>query len=212
MKMKLACGWLLAGLMTANLWAADIVLPPPDKSGGMPLMEAITARQSRRDMTDKPLTAQQFSDLCYVANGISRGDGKRTIPTARNVQDLELFVAMADGLFRYDAARNLLVQVGKKDLRPFTGKQRKMHTTAPVVLIYVSDFDKFKGFPEDMKVFYAANHAGYASQNVYLYAASAKLATVVCNLVDKPVLAREMRLGPQYRIQLTQPVGYPPAK
>ncbi|MGE4565032.1 MAG: SagB/ThcOx family dehydrogenase [Victivallaceae bacterium] len=203
---------LIAVLSLGSLIAAEdlIKLPPPQKTGGMPLMEAITARRTRRDMTAAPLSLQQLSDICYVACGISREDGRRTIPTARNIQDLMLYVALKDGLYLYNPKDNALELKEKRDLREFTGIQKKMHQNSAAVLIYASDYDRFGSIPEDTRVFYAANHAGYASQNVYLYAASTNLATVVCNAVDKPKLSREMKLPPNLKIQLTQPLG-PPA-
>ena len=83
-----------------------------------------------------------------------------------------------------------------------------IHKTAPIVLIYVGDVSKI-GKNAAEKVFYAANHAGYASQNVYLYCTSAGLATVVCGLVNKPELEKAMELPGTKRVQLTQPVAYP---
>ncbi len=204
---------LIAALTLGTLFAAEalIKLPPPQKTGGMPLMEAITARRTRRDMTAAALPLQQLSDICYVACGINREDGRRTIPTARNIQDLMLYVALKDGLYLYNPKDHTLELKDKRDLREFTGIQKKMHQNSGAVLIYVSDFDRYTTIPEDMRVFYAANHTGYASENVYLYAASAGLATVVCNAVDKPKLGREMKLSANLKIQLTQPIGIPAA-
>ena len=62
---------------------------------------------------------------------------------------------------------------------------------------------------ESDKVFYAATDTGFVSQNVYLYCASEGLATVVIGMVDKPVLAAKMKLRPEQKVVLTQPVGYP---
>ena len=207
--------WRLGGLLmalacVAGAAEAEIKLVKPETTGGKPLMEVNTARKSGRSFAKKALTDQQLSNLLYAANGISRQDGRRTVPTARNVQDMEVYVALPSGMYLYDAASHSLKLKVAKDLRRYCGKQ-PFHGKAALVLVYVSDLDKYKAMnmTEEQAAFYAPNHAGYISQNVYLYAASAGLSTVVCNMVDKPALSRQMKLRPQYSIILTQPVGVP---
>lgn len=207
--------WRLGGLLmafacVAGAAEAEIKLVKPDTAGGKPLMEVIAARRSNRSFAPKALTDQQMSDLLYAANGISGKDGRRTVPTARNVQDMDVYVALPQGMYLYDAAAHSLKLTVPGDLRKYCGKQ-PFHGKAALVLVYVSNVDKYKAMnmSEDQAEFYAPNHAGYISQNVYLYAASAGLSTVVCNMVDKKNLARRMKLGPQYTVILTQPVGVP---
>ena len=192
-----------------NLCAAEktIKLPPPDKAGGKPLMQCLTERKSERKFDSKPLPPQILSDLLYAADGISRPDGRKTVPTARNLQSQEVYAAMADGLYLYHPKTHSLDLVKAGDIREKCGMQA-IHKTAPIVLIYVGDVSKI-GKNAAEKVFYAANHAGYASQNVYLYCTSAALATVVCGLVNKPELEKVMELPGTKRVQLTQPVAYP---
>lgn len=208
---KFASFVLSAAFLAAsmNLCAAEktIKLPPPDKAGGKPLMQCLTERKSERKFDSKPLPPQILSDLLYAADGISRPDGRKTVPTARNLQSQEVYAAMADGLYLYHPKTHSLDLVKAGDIREKCGMQA-IHKTAPIVLIYVGDVSKI-GKNAAEKVFYAANHAGYASQNVYLYCTSAGLATVVCGLVNKPELEKAMELPGTKRIQLTQPVAYP---
>ena len=194
---------------SATLSAAEksIKLPQPDKTGGKPLMQCLTERKSERKFDSKPLPAQMLSNLFYAADGISRPDGRKTVPTARNLQSQDVYAAMADGLYLYNPKTHSLDLVKPGDIRDKCGKQA-IHKIAPVVLIYVGDVSKI-GKNAAEKVFYAANHAGYASQNVYLYCASAGLATVVCGLVDKPALEKAIGLPNTKRVQLTQPVAFP---
>ena len=208
---KFASFVLSAAFLAAsmNLCAAEktIKLPPPDKAGGKPLMQCLTERKSERKFDSKPLPPQILSDLLYAADGISRPDGRKTVPTARNLQSREVYAAMADGLYLYHPKTHSLDLVKAGDIREKCGMQA-IHKTAPIVLIYVGDVSKI-GKNAAEKVFYAANHAGYASQNVYLYCTSAGLATVVCGLVNKPELEKVMELPGTKRVQLTQPVAYP---
>ena len=208
---KFASFVLSAAFLAAsmNLCAAEktIKLPPPDKAGGKQLMQCLTERKSERKFDSKPLPPQILSDLLYAADGISRPDGRKTVPTARNLQSQEVYAAMADGLYLYHPKTHSLDLVKAGDIREKCGMQA-IHKTAPIVLIYVGDVSKI-GKNAAEKVFYAANHAGYASQNVYLYCTSAGLATVVCGLVNKPELEKVMELPGTKRVQLTQPVAYP---
>jgi SagB-type dehydrogenase family enzyme len=185
--------------------AADIKLPEPQKTGGMPLMEALNARQTQRTFSAKPLSEQQLANLLWAAFGINRDNGKRTAPSARNTQEISIYVALPSGLYLYQAKSNTLEQISEQDIRALVGRQAFVKT-APVGLIYVSDYDIIKGESE----FYSATDTGYISQNVYLFCASAGMNTVVLGSVDKPALQTAMKLKPSQHVILTQPVGFPP--
>ena len=192
---------------TMALFAQDLKLPAPDTKGGKPLMECMTLRKSSRSFDSKALPPQVLANIFYAADGISRADGRKTVPTARNAQNQMIYAATADGLWLYQPKTNTLKKLGSKDIRALCGGQ-KFHAKAPLVLIYVAEPEKVGKTPEQQQN-YAANHAGYASQNVYLYAASEGLATVVCAMVDRNTLAKAMDLPANQQIMYTQPIGYP---
>lgn len=186
-----------------------IVLPPPQIKGGMPLMEAIAGRHSVRSYSEAMLSLDQLSTLFFAAHGISRPDSKkRTTPTAMNWQNMEVYVATKVGLFVYDAAQHSLVPVLSDDIRALTGKQPFV-AKAPVNLIYVSDDSRLDVAEEPQKARYSAAHAGFISQNVYLYCTSAGLATVVRAYYDEEALHDAMKLPESKRIVLAQTVGLP---
>lgn len=203
--MKKTAGILLAYAVCFSAFAQDIALPAPRKTGGMPLMEALNARQTQRTFSAEPLSEQMLADLLWAAFGVNRDDGKRTAPSARNMQEIDIYVALPSGLYLYDAKQNLLSQWLKEDIREKTGKQ-PFTQKAPVNLIYVADFDRIRGETE----FYSAADTGFISQNVYLFCASEGLHTVVLGWVDKDALHDAMKLKPSQHIILTQPVGFPP--
>jgi nitroreductase len=186
-----------------------VTLVKPQASGGKPLLEALAKRQSTRAFDARKLPPQTLSNLLWAADGINRPDsGKRTAPSAMNRQEIGIYVATAEGLYLYDAKANRLDPVLAKDIRPYAGGQPFVKT-APVVLIYVADYAKMGDLPQDVKDFYSATDTGFISQNVYLYCASEGLATVVLGWVDKPALAKIMKLRDDQKIILSQPVGYP---
>jgi hypothetical protein len=100
-----------------------------------------------------------------------------------------------------------LIPVLPDDIRALTGRQDFVKD-APVNLIYVSDLSRMTRALVSDRDFYAATHAGFISQNVYLFCASEGLATVVRASIDRPALARAMRLRSDQKITLAQTVGY----
>jgi len=185
-----------------------INLPLPKMTGGKPLMDTLKERKSSRSFTSRELSIEVLSNLLWAAFGINRPEsGKRTAPSASNMQEIDIYVAMKKGLYLYNPKQNVLEPIMARDIREFTGKQA-FTQVAPVNLIYVADLSKLNGDSDD-KIFYPSNHVGYISQNVYLFCASEGLATVILGWVDKPALAKIMNLGENQRIILTQPVGYP---
>ena len=212
MKTRIAIFAAFFTIMAVTCFAEEakvIKLPTPETQGGKPLMQALKDRRSDRYFSGKELPLQVLSDLLWAACGINRPDsGRRTAPTAKNMQEIDVYVAKAEGLYLYDAAANSLVMVLSEDIRKATGGQPFVGT-APVELIFVAEMSRMSGMPADAADFYAATDTGFVSQNVYLYSASAGLATVVRGWVDKPALAKAMKLRPSQKVILTQTVGYP---
>ncbi|MBK7189016.1 MAG: SagB/ThcOx family dehydrogenase [bacterium] len=189
-----------------------VALPTPTTSGGLPLLTALAQRQSARELSPDPLPLALLSDLLWAANGVNRPEtGKRTAATARNWQNLEVYAVTAAGVFRYDAEAHELVAVAAGDHRAATGKQPFV-AGAPLNLVYVSDVAKMAGVENEGDGFrYDGVHAGIVAQNVYLFAASAELATVLRAMVDRAALAGVLGLPATQRVIMAQSVGFPAA-
>jgi nitroreductase len=186
-----------------------IKLPAPQTEGGKPLMQVLKERKSMREFSDKELPPQMLSDLLWAAFGINRPEkGGRTAPTAKNMQEIDVYVAKAEGLYLYDAKENMLSPVLAGDIRAVTGEQPFVKY-APINLVFVVDYAKMSGMEESSQKFYAATDTGYISENVYLYCASAGLNTVVRGWVNKPALEKAMKLRSDQKVILAQTVGYP---
>lgn len=188
-------------MVTSCANAQDIKLPEPQKNGGKPLMEALSVRQSAREFDSKELDNQTLSNLLWAAYGFNRDD-KRTAPSANNKQEFSIYVALKSGMYLYDAKNNNLKLVVKKDLRKNTGSQPFVGT-APLNLVYAYNKEVTTA-PK-----YAYIDCGYISQNVYLFCASAGLASVARGYVPAEELAKELKLANNMEIVLAQTVGYP---
>jgi len=77
--------------------ATSIALPPPEKHGGLPLMEALARRHSSRDFANAPLPMPLLSNLLWAAYGVNRPEGGRTAPSALNAQEIDVYVALSSG-------------------------------------------------------------------------------------------------------------------
>jgi nitroreductase len=213
-KWKLSFLTILSGsTIFLSISAQDISLPTPDKTGGKPLMQALNERQSIRTFTKDSLTQQQLSELLWAGWGINRTDQKkRTAPSSRNVQEMDVYVALPGGLYLYDAESNILRQINNKDLRKLTGTQDFV-AEAALNLVYVADMGKL-GKKEgdeikDSDLLSSYANTAFIAQNIYLYCASANLGCVIRGMVPKEQLAPEMGLRTNQRIILSQTVGVP---
>lgn len=207
---KLALGMMgaLRPKPAAGDAATSISLPVPHKHGGLPLLEALARRRSSRDFARKPLPLALLSDLLWAAYGINRADGGRTAPSALNAQEVDVFVALPGGAYRYEAAAHRLDLVVASDLRSVTGYQDFVDE-APLDLVYVADHRRMGLVPVAQRESFASAAAGAIAQNVYLFAASSGLATVIRAWIDRNAIADALGLSHDQQVLLSQTVGYP---
>jgi len=179
-----------------------IELPKPQMTGGMPLMQALSARKTTRAFMDKPLPPQTLSNLLWAAFGVNRTrDAKpglgRTAPSARNTQDITLEVALADGVYLYDAEKNELRPVIAGDVRGTISPAPAAHSAATILYVAPVRDD------------YAQVDVGFIGQNVYLFAASEGL-NAWFYTVHAQEVATKLGLGTDKTVLYAQSVGYSP--
>jgi SagB-type dehydrogenase family enzyme len=188
--------------------AASIALPPPQRHGGMGLMDALAARSSSREFAADPLPLPLLSSLLWAAYGINRPGGGRTAPSAVDAQEVDVYVALPSGAYRYEPAAHQLQLVAGSDLRRVTGYQDFVDE-APLDLIYVADHARMRMVPAAQRTAYAHAAAGAIAQNVYLFAAANTLATVIRAWIDRDAIADALGLSHDQQVLLSQTVGYP---
>lgn len=183
-------------------------LPAPDLTRSKSIMRALQSRRSTREFSARPLSPQHLSNLLWAASGVNRpATGGRTTPSAHDWKEVLVFVSREDGLFLYEPRVHVLRRKSNRDLRAETGMQSFV-ADAPVNLIYVADFDAMTEATGDERILFSAADAGIIAQSVYLYCASAGLATVVRGLIDRAALTLAMALPGNQRIILAQSVGH----
>ena len=191
-----AIGVIMAGIMATSAMAADIKLPAPDKINETTLIQALEKRHSDREFSDKPVDNQTLSTLLWAAYGINRTDGKRTIPTALDKKDLNIYVFNKDGIWLYDAPTHTLKQQSAENRLDLFQMQDYMNAVS-TVLVYT-------GSTED----YAIMHAGSAYQNVELYTAANDMASIVRGYFDHEKVQEALDLPAGQRVIISQAVGW----
>ena len=192
-----------------SLETDGVALPPPAMASRITLEESLRRRKSTREFMPDALPLATVSTLVWAAFGINRTDsGGRTAPSAHNWQEIDVYVVLAQGVYRYDAHDHRLLLVKAQDLRRLTGTQEFV-ADAPLNLVYVADFARMTGASPSEREFLAGVAAGCIAQNVYLACAACALGTVVRGLVDRRALAPALGLSPTQRITLAQTIGVP---
>lgn len=175
----LMCGAMMLAL---GLCAEEAIkLPAPEKTGGMPLLEALSKRQSnRRTALDvsKP-TLQQLSDVLWAANGVTRENGRRTAPSAMDRREVQIAALTQDGLFLYDPIANTLTP---KAITVNLDDQR--HGSSIFLIYYYSEGKQTHEC--------ALVDVGFVGQNVYLFCTSKGWATFFMGSIDRPKLAQAL--------------------
>jgi len=191
----------------AQLLAQELTpvkLNDPDKSRGLAVMSAFSARASVREWSAEKLRLQDLSDLLWAANGVNRPEeGKRTAPSAMNAQDIDIYVFAEEGVYLYDVFKQMLDPVQQGDYRNIFGKQE-----APVVLLLVSDISRFRAGDDALKLTWAAMDAGIVSQNIAVFCAGTGLKTRPRASMDKQKVKEILSLTNTQHALLNLPVGY----
>ena len=199
---------LFISLFACNcLISQNIELPAPQKTGGMPLMEALAKRSTVKAFDTTDISIQQLSNLLWASFGINRPDGRRTAPSASNKQEIDIYVLLKNGAYVYDAQNNKLNQITPEDLRGQATDQR--FADAPVQLIFIADLAKRGENSEEGKLRTANIDCGYISQNTYLYCTSEGLVTGARGSVNRDALISKLNLKPDQKILLAHSVGFP---
>lgn len=197
-----------------------ITLPKPEKDGGKSVLAALWERRTNRNIRADKLPPQMLSNLLWAAFGVNREKGSfsksgRTAASASNSQEIDLYVALPEGAYLYEAGPHRLTPVVAGDFRGRSG--RRGGATAPVHIFYVVDLTRYSlgpgqpdrsiGDPEVQKSYYFTA-VGLIASNVYLFAASQGLAAWFHNC-DKQNTPKEFKLRPEQRVLFAQTVGYP---
>lgn len=203
-------------LFALTSFAQDIKLPKPDmKQQSKSMVETLRTRHSVREFdSSKKLGNQEISNLCWAACGVSRDASHRTSPTARNLQEIRLFVFTQKAVYEYDAKSNTLKKKSDGDHRALMasnggngGFRQDFVMDAPVTLLMVIDYELF-GSQNEQAMQMGCVDAGNVSENINLYCQSVGLATVPRATHDKEGIRKLLGFTNKQLPIMNNPVGY----
>jgi len=198
---------LATPLFAQNL--KPIKLNPPDKTRGLPVMEALSLRESVREFDTTVLKIQDLSDLLWAANGVNRPEtGKRTAASANNSQDIDIYVFLKSGVYLYNAFELTLQPLVEGDYHNLIAGTQTYVLKAPVICLLVSDISKLKGSQDSAKLINAALDAGLVSQNISIFCAATDMATIPRVSMDQVKIREVLQLKESQRLMINNPVSY----
>ena len=187
---------------------APLELAAPRMYGNQSLTAALQMRHSTREYSHRPLPPQVLSDLLWAGFGVNRPSGDRTAPYWRHVMVLDIYLAMADGVWLYEPTAHKLLPHLKQDIRKQTGVQDFV-ATAPLELIYVAHGERMTDVSPEERRLYASVDSAFIGENIYLFCATENLGTVFRGSVDHAQLAQLLLLPDGQFVTFAQTVGYP---
>lgn len=202
-----------------------IALNEPSVARGPTFMETLWAKASGREWSEEALSLQDLSDLLWAANGINRPEElKCTASSAQNAHDVQIYLFMKEGVYRYDVEAHALEPVLAGDHRSqimMSPPPRPVGaggappppppppSRPPLQIVLVSDISCFRMGPPELKCEWGAIDAGIVSQNISLFCAATGLRTRPRASMDKGKIKGLLELGDSEHVLLEHPVGYP---
>ncbi len=157
-----------------------LVLDPPQT----PLVDTLRKRRSRRDFTQRALTANELSWIVTSATGLTSSDGRRAAPSGGALYPIETYVAahrvegIDPGLYHVGAHGRVLEQVRAGSVSGdllVAGLGQDFLRDAPAVLVLSGIFQRSRWKYKERHYRFVCWEGGHISQNVYLAAEAAGL-------------------------------------
>ena len=183
-----------------------IELPAP-RELKMTLTQALKARKTIRSFTTEPISDAALSTLLWCTAGITRPDGKRTVPSCLDLRTVSVCVLRADGAWRWNASKNTLELLTPEDLRAAsTMGQHAFVDTAPVTLVFVVEATPRT---QMARPHWAYLDAGTMVEAAYLAGTALGLGGVARGSVAGPELGKRMKLPATYEPVFCFTCGHP---
>jgi nitroreductase len=199
---------VLAGVLGAVAagGAANLALPPRPAKSDVDLTTALEQRRSSREFAATALSLEDLSAVLWAANGVNRPDGRRTAPTARNRQYIEIYLVGDAGAWRYDAPGHALVPVTEANVKDRMGQQAHV-AAASYVLVLAADLARVPA-ADDTRLGWAHSTAGAVAQNVALMAAARGIGTGMVALIKAEEIRRALSLPGETVPLYVMPLGH----
>ncbi len=182
----------------------------------LPTPAALPPRADAAAFAPTTLALALLGELLWTAHGADCTGTPREVchALAIDVRDIDVYLALAGGVYRYDPLRQRLLPVHAGDLRELAQGPARLPDAAPVQLVYVADLRRLDetgaaGGALDALSRHGYCHvdAGLVAARVARFAADHGLATRL-HPCDNARLAQALQLRPQQRVLLAQSLGF----
>jgi len=200
------------------------ILPSPNTDGNMSVERALAGRRSHRRFQDRPISAEQLSQILWAAYGITspnphpslRG-GLRTAPSAGATFPLEIYAVVGNvlgiepGVYRYISESHKIVRVIDRDVRRELAEAalgQRMVSEAPASVFFSAVFSRTTGVYGERGRRYVYMEIGHSAQNVYLQAEALGLGTCAIGAFTDGRVGQLLELPANEEPLYLMPIGY----
>jgi SagB-type dehydrogenase family enzyme len=179
-----------------------VKLPGPEKSGGMPVWEAVGRRRSVRDFRRSPISAADLSQLLWASQGVTKVMGEyalRSAPSAGALYPIEAYISVQlvegikPGIYHYGVREHELELLRPGDFRAAVSEaalDQGFLAEAAVVFAWTAVFARSKWKYKERAYRYVYLDAGHIAQNMALAAVALGLGSCqIAALYDDEVNA-----------------------
>jgi SagB-type dehydrogenase family enzyme len=199
-------------------YSGRVALAPPRRDGEVPLERLLSARRSIRELARGTLTLAAVGQLLWAAQGVNRGTGFRTAPSAGALYPLEVLLVVGEvggldrGVYRYHPAGHALAKAGDGDRRAALAGAalgQGWIAEAATLLVLAAVYRRTAGKYGSRAERYVHIEVGHAAQNVYLQALALGLGTTEVGAFDDRAVKDVLGLGEGEDPLAIMPVGRP---
>lgn len=195
-------------------------LPSPILRGDISVEQAIKHRRTVRSFVAKPLTAEQFSQILWAAQGITEDRGsKRAAPSGGALYPADVYAVvgnngvqdLAAGVYRYDPTNHRIERIADGDKRnevAAVSLRQMWMASAAVVFVVTVQYSRITRKYGERGITYAMIEVGHIGQNIFLQCEALGLAAGIVGAFHDDNVARAINAQKNHEPLIIMPVGY----
>jgi len=187
---------------------ATLELPPARREGTMSLEQALAGRASVRSFAARTLALDELSQLLWAADGVNRGSGKRTAPSAGATYPIELYVVTAKQLLHYVPDGHRVEVLAEADLlAPMRETAQDFVADGAALFVITAVLERTTKKYAARGERFVHLEAGHVAQNILLQAVALGLGAVPVGSFDDEAVTQTLGLPGDHAPLYLVPVG-----
>ena len=196
-------------------------LASPVEDGRMSLERAIGQRRTVRSFSDRPMTAEHLSQLCWAAQGVTDPGGfKRAAPSAGALYPADLYVVagkgtvegLGSGVYRYFSGDHSISGVCDGDRRKDLGSValgQMWMAEAAALFVVTAEYRRITVKYGGRGIRYALIEVGHIGQNIFLQAQTLGLSAGIVGAFHDKEVRGILGAPKKHQPLIILPVGWP---